>query len=68
MVVVDLILSVFFNAAVFSVVAAASVANVLVYQIGRAAGQFAKPRSDDFETINGVSLPRSASRVLVLMY
>lgn len=27
-------------------------------QVGRAAGQFAKPRSDDFETIDGVTLPR----------
>ena len=26
-------------------------------QIGRMAGQFAKPRSGDFETIDGVSLP-----------
>lgn len=31
-------------------------------QIGRAAGQFAKPRSEDFETIDGVSLPRSVSQ------
>lgn len=30
-------------------------------QIGRAAGQFAKPRSDDFETIDGVTLPRQES-------
>ncbi len=28
-----------------------------VIKIGRVAGQFAKPRSDDFECINGVSLP-----------
>ncbi|CAM9872364.1 unnamed protein product, partial [Hapterophycus canaliculatus] len=27
------------------------------FQIGRAAGQFAKPRSEDFETIDGVTLP-----------
>ena len=28
-----------------------------VVKVGRIAGQYAKPRSDDFETINGVSLP-----------
>ena len=28
-----------------------------VVKVGRMAGQFAKPRSDDFETINGVRLP-----------
>ncbi|MBL0721459.1 MAG: 3-deoxy-7-phosphoheptulonate synthase class II [Sulfurovum sp.] len=28
-----------------------------VVKVGRLAGQFAKPRSGDFETINGVSLP-----------
>ena len=28
-----------------------------VFQVGRMAGQFAKPRSDNFETINGVRLP-----------
>ncbi len=28
-----------------------------VVKIGRIAGQYAKPRSDDFETIDGVSLP-----------
>ena len=28
-----------------------------IIKIGRMAGQFAKPRSDDFETIDGVSLP-----------
>ncbi|MBT3793243.1 MAG: 3-deoxy-7-phosphoheptulonate synthase class II [Rhodospirillales bacterium] len=28
-----------------------------VVKVGRMAGQFAKPRSDDFETIDGVSLP-----------
>ena len=26
-------------------------------QVGRMAGQFAKPRSGDFETMDGVSLP-----------
>jgi 3-deoxy-7-phosphoheptulonate synthase len=30
---------------------------VPVVKVGRMAGQFAKPRSDDMETINGVSLP-----------
>src|SRR6185295_4520544 len=30
---------------------------VPVVKIGRIAGQFAKPRSADFETINGVELP-----------
>lgn len=28
-----------------------------VIKVGRMAGQFAKPRSDDFETVNGVKLP-----------
>jgi len=28
-----------------------------VVKVGRIAGQFAKPRSDDFENINGISLP-----------
>jgi 3-deoxy-7-phosphoheptulonate synthase len=28
-----------------------------VVQVGRIAGQFAKPRSDDFETLDGVTLP-----------
>lgn len=28
-----------------------------VVKVGRMAGQFAKPRSDDFETVNGVKLP-----------
>ncbi|MCE3254887.1 MAG: 3-deoxy-7-phosphoheptulonate synthase class [Rickettsiaceae bacterium] len=28
-----------------------------VVKVGRVAGQYAKPRSDDFETIDGVSLP-----------
>jgi 3-deoxy-7-phosphoheptulonate synthase len=32
-------------------------AGVPVVKVGRIAGQFAKPRSDDFETINGVKLP-----------
>ena len=32
-------------------------AGVPVVKIGRMAGQFAKPRSADFETINGVELP-----------
>ncbi|HEY0107118.1 MAG TPA: 3-deoxy-7-phosphoheptulonate synthase class II [Rhizomicrobium sp.] len=32
-------------------------ANVPVVKIGRIAGQFAKPRSDDFETQDGVTLP-----------
>jgi len=32
-------------------------ANLPVVKIGRIAGQFAKPRSDDFETIDGVTLP-----------
>ncbi|CAM9180768.1 unnamed protein product [Ectocarpus sp. 6 AP-2014] len=31
--------------------------SVPVVKIGRAAGQFAKPRSEDFETINGQTLP-----------
>jgi 3-deoxy-7-phosphoheptulonate synthase len=30
---------------------------VPVVKVGRMAGQFAKPRSDDMETLNGVSLP-----------
>ncbi|WP_428024258.1 class II 3-deoxy-7-phosphoheptulonate synthase [Arcobacter sp.] len=28
-----------------------------VVKVGRIAGQFAKPRSDDFENVNGISLP-----------
>src|SRR3984957_10358227 len=32
-------------------------AGVPVVKVGRIAGQFAKPRSDDFETQNGVTLP-----------
>ena len=28
-----------------------------VVKVGRVAGQFAKPRSDDFETVNGVEMP-----------
>ena len=32
-------------------------ADLPVVKIGRIAGQFAKPRSDDFETIDGVTLP-----------
>src|SRR6201984_1962509 len=32
-------------------------ANLPVVKIGRIAGQFAKPRSDDFETQDGVTLP-----------
>ena len=32
-------------------------AGVPVVKVGRIAGQFAKPRSDDFETQNGVKLP-----------
>jgi len=32
-------------------------ANLPVVKVGRIAGQFAKPRSDDFETIDGVTLP-----------
>ena len=32
-------------------------AGVPVVKLGRMAGQFAKPRSEDLETINGVSLP-----------
>lgn len=32
-------------------------AGVPVVKLGRMAGQFAKPRSEDMETINGVSLP-----------
>lgn len=32
-------------------------AGIPVVKIGRMAGQFAKPRSDDFETRNGVKLP-----------
>jgi 3-deoxy-7-phosphoheptulonate synthase len=32
-------------------------ANLPVVKIGRIAGQFAKPRSDDFETIDGQTLP-----------
>ena len=32
-------------------------AGVPVVKVGRIAGQFAKPRSDDFETIDGVTLP-----------
>ena len=32
-------------------------ASVPVVKIGRMAGQFAKPRSNPMETINGVSLP-----------
>src|SRR5215813_7150471 len=32
-------------------------ASVPVVKVGRIAGQFAKPRSDDFETLNGVTLP-----------
>ncbi|CAM9918382.1 unnamed protein product [Pylaiella littoralis] len=31
--------------------------SIPVVKIGRAAGQFAKPRSEDFETIDGVTLP-----------
>jgi 3-deoxy-7-phosphoheptulonate synthase len=32
-------------------------AKVPVIKVGRMAGQFAKPRSSDFETVNGVELP-----------
>ncbi len=32
-------------------------AGVPVVKVGRIAGQFAKPRSDDMETVNGISLP-----------
>src|SRR6266571_9204977 len=32
-------------------------AGVPVVKVGRIAGQYAKPRSDDFETQNGVTLP-----------
>ena len=32
-------------------------AGVPVVKVGRIAGQYAKPRSDDFETLNGVTLP-----------
>ena len=32
-------------------------AGVPVVKVGRIAGQFAKPRSDDTETRNGVTLP-----------
>ena len=32
-------------------------AGVPVVKVGRIAGQFAKPRSDDFETIDGITLP-----------
>ena len=31
-------------------------------KVGRVAGQFAKPRSADFEDINGVSLPSYRGR------
>lgn len=49
-----------------------------VVKIGRIAGQFAKPRSDDFEELNGVKLPsyrgdiingfdfNEAARILIL--
>ena len=37
---------------------------LLCTQIGRVAGQFAKPRSSDFETIDGVTLPRSVGRLI----
>src|SRR5450755_4965744 len=44
---------VFLQMAVVMTFAAASP----VIKVGRVAGQFAKPRSSDFETIDGVSLP-----------
>ena len=35
-----------------------------IIKVGRVAGQFAKPRSSDMETIEGVSLPRDRKSVV----
>src|ERR1700728_1114242 len=51
---------VFLQMAVVMTFAAASP----IVKVGRVAGQFAKPRSSDFETIGGVSLPASRGDIV----